>query len=284
MSQALPHILACVDTSAYALAVSDHAAWLAQRLGVGVELLTVIERHPRLDGQQDHSGAIGVDAHDALLQSLSQADAARSRQARDAGRLLLTQLRERLAVAGVHDVDIRQRHGDLEETLLEPQAQVAHYVMGRKGVGAHADGVADTPLWLLRSVRRPVWLVPERFVVPRRVLVAFDGSAASRRAITHCAQSPWIRDLDITVLMVTDRGPSRELDAAVQTLRDAGHQAQAMVRAGVAHEAIADVLHEQAMDVLVMGAYSHAWWRSVLRGSNTQELLRRTRVTALIHR
>lgn len=284
MTQTPAHILACVDQSEYATAVADHCAWLVKRLALPVDLLHVIERHPRLSEHQDHSGALGVDAQDHLLHDLSDADAQRSRQAREEGRLLLTGLRERLSAAGVLNVDIRQRHGDVEETLLEHPQPVAHVVLGRKGSGKHAQPVSETPLAVLRAMREPVWLLPPSFVEPRRALIAFDGSMAMRRTLQRWADGPLLKGLEITVLMAGDAPKAEAVDSAVATLQASGLQAQAMTQAGAPEEVIAKVVREGGFDVLLMGAYSHAFWRSFIMGSQTQEILSRVDIAAMVQR
>lgn len=284
MNTSTEKVLACVDQSASAQAVTEHAAWLAERLSLPLALLHVIERHPRLAAAQDHSGALGVDAQDHLLQELSDADAQRSRQAREAGRLLLTGLRERAAELCNSDVDIRQRHGDLDETLLELEPEVAHYVLGRQGEGHGRDALGETPLWLLRSVRRPVWLVPERFTPPSKVLVAFDGGASSRRAIAQWARSPLLQGLEILVLMAGESPKSSDVDAVVAGLQEAGLAASAWTQAGAPEEVIPAFVRDHGCDLLLMGAYSHSFWRSIVMGSKTQEILRRVDVTTWVQR
>ncbi len=107
-------VLACVDRSRFADAVADHAAWAAKRLNAPLEFLHVLDHHPERGSGDDHSGAIGVDAQEKLLERpLSGEDEARSQAMREKGRVFLNRLRERALAAGVASVDIRQRHGNL---------------------------------------------------------------------------------------------------------------------------------------------------------------------------
>ncbi len=62
-------ILACVDQSHYADTVTDYAAWAARRMDAPLELLHVIDRHLEQGSGNDHSGAIGVNAQEQLLNS-----------------------------------------------------------------------------------------------------------------------------------------------------------------------------------------------------------------------
>jgi nucleotide-binding universal stress UspA family protein len=114
-------VLACVDQSHFADYVADYAAWVARRMDAPLEFLHVIDRHPELGSGEDHSGAIGIDAQKNLLAKLSTEDEARTKTAREQGRIFLNRLRERAVAAGAATVDVRQRHGELEETLAEQE-------------------------------------------------------------------------------------------------------------------------------------------------------------------
>ena len=46
-------VIACVDQSAFAESVTDHAAWAAMRLDAPLELLHVIDRHPETATSSD---------------------------------------------------------------------------------------------------------------------------------------------------------------------------------------------------------------------------------------
>ena len=72
-------VLACLTPSAFAQSVTDYAAWAARALSAPLECLHVIDRHPEIATLRDHSGAIGIDAQEKLLEALSQEEGARSK-------------------------------------------------------------------------------------------------------------------------------------------------------------------------------------------------------------
>ena len=178
-------VLACVDQSKYAENVTDYATWAARRMQCPMELLHVIDRHPRLEAVKDHSGAIGLDAQENLLKQLSDEDEKRTRAAREVGRVFLNGLRERAIASGEFVVDVRQRHGKLETTLAELQSDVRLFVLGRRGASAEATqrDLGRNLEWVVRSVNKPVLAVPDEFREPSRVLYAFDGSSVTRQGI-----------------------------------------------------------------------------------------------------
>lgn len=278
-------ILACVDATPLADIVTDYASWAARRLEAPLELLHVLERHVELSGKQDHSGAIGLDAQERLMDQLTQEDAARTRLAREQGRALLARLRERAIHVGVETVDSRLRHGDIEDTLGEQQEGSRLLIVGRNGRSDLEARLGKHLEWVVRSVTRPVLVVTESFREPKRVLFAFDGSGIARRGVEMLANSPLLRGLPLQLLTVGDAGSDRKkLDAAVATLVGGGVEATAVLQAGNPNEVVTRALADGGFDMLVMGAYSHSPLRKLLFGSKTNEMLEATRLPTLLLR
>jgi nucleotide-binding universal stress UspA family protein len=281
-------ILACVDQSKHAESVTDYATWAAQRMQAPMELLHVIDRYPRLEAVQDHSGAIGLDAQENLLKQLSDKDETRTRAAREVGRAFLNDLRERAMASGDFVVDVRQRHGDLETTLPELQGDVRLFVLGRRGASAQATqrDLGRNLEWVVRSVNKPVLAVPDKFCAPSRVLYAFDGSSVTRQGIRMIAGSPLLKGLPIHLLMAGKpqvQGP-KQIEEARNVLEGAGFQVSMEVHLGDPETVIAEAVKSQQYDLLVMGAYSHSPWRNLFVGSKTTDLLRSATVPTLMLR
>jgi len=284
-------VLACVDLSPYAPHVADHAAWAAARMAAPLEFLHVIDRHPALLGSQDHSGAIGANAEENLLKNLSDQDAARTRAEREAARSFLQGLRERALAAGASPVDTRQRHGDLDETLHEQQEGVRLFVLGRRGESAQSSQSIQRDLGrhverVVRALNRPILTVTEGFKAPERVLIAFDGSAITRRGIDMVASSPLFKGLPIHLLMAgkpSQDGP-RQMAWATGKLEAAGFGVVGEIVPGDPQTVIAQSIQSKGIDLLVMGAYTHSPLRSLFMGSKTSELLRASRIPTLLLR
>jgi nucleotide-binding universal stress UspA family protein len=288
MTQQDNKVLACVDLSPYAEFVADYAAWAAARMTAPMELLHVIARHPALQGSQDHSGAIGANAQEKLLQTLSEADAARSRAEREQARSFLQGLRERALAAGASPVDTRQRHGELEETLSDQQDSVRLFVLGRRGASANTDqrDLGRHVEWTVRSLQRPILAVTERFKAPERVLIAFDGGAITRKGVEMVADSPLFRGLPVHVLMSgkPSSDAPKQIEWARQTLEQAGFGVVTSIEPGDPHTVVAQAIQSKGIDLLIMGAYTHSPWRQLFTGSKTTELLRAARVPTLLLR
>lgn len=281
-------VLACVDRSLYADHVTDAAAWAALRLGAPLELLHVIDRELGSAHSRDHSGAIGINAQENLLHQLADDEAGLAREAREQGRVFLNRLRQRAQAAGVREPDIRQRHGSLVDTLMEQQAQVRLVVMGRRGesscttlrdLGRHVERV-------VRAMDRPILTVTDGFVAPRRILIAYDASAAARRGVEMVASSSLFKGIACHLMMVGKGGrdASRQLETAQSALVAAGIECTSYQVMGDTETVIARAIQQQGIDMLIMGAYTHSPLRSLFAGSKTTELLRAARVPTLLLR
>ena len=281
-------VLACVDQSRFADYVTDYAAWAAQRMSAPLELLHVIDRHPEISDSKDHSGAIGIDAQEQLLETLSSADETRSKQAREQGRIFLNGLRERAVAAGVQAPDVRQRYGQLEETLQEQEQDVRLFVLGRRGksadqtqrdLGRHVERT-------VRNLKKPILTVTEGFKEPRRAMIAFDGGIVTRGGVELVARSPLFKGMPIHLLMSgKDRQEAaKQLKWAKKKLETAGFETISEHIPGDAETVIAKEVKAKQIDILLMGAYSHSPLRSLLMGSKTTDLLRSATIPTLLLR
>ena len=160
--------------------------------------------------------------------------------------------------------------------------------MGRQGeqgdsagehIGSHLENV-------VRTLHRPILVIPSDYTEPQRILIAFDGSATTRKAVEMVAASPLFRGLPCHLVMVgADKAEAREqLDWARTTLERAGFQVIAGIRSGHVEEVLCAYRTEHAIDLIVMGAYGHSKIREFLVGSTTTKLIRQSRVPLLLLR
>lgn len=288
MTQTEERVLACVDKSRFADFVTDYGAWAAEKLNVPLELLHIMGRAPNVADGSDRSGAIGIDAQEQLLTTLSERDEATSRSEREQGRLFLNGLRERATAARGGSVDIRQRRGELTETLRAQETLVKLYVIGRRGQSAEATqrDLGRNVERVVRSLRKPILAVTDSFREPRRALLAFDGGSVTRRGVSLVAESALFRDMSIDVLMSgkPSTNAEKQLEWASRVLTEAGLDARTALIPGDAERIIARETQERKVDLLTMGAYSHSPLRTFLVGSKTSDLLRSAPVPTLLIR
>jgi nucleotide-binding universal stress UspA family protein len=283
-----PIVLACVDQSSFASTVASYAAWAARKLDAPLEFLHVIDRHSDIEADQDRSGTIGLNAQENLLNQLTDADEVHSRKRRETGRIFLNQLRQQALAAGATSVDVRQRHGEIEETLSEQQGDVRLFVLGRRGASAETvqRDLGSNLEWVLRSINRPTLVVGDRYSEPSRVLLAFDGSGVTRRGVEMIARSPLLKGLPIHIVMAgkAQAQSAKLLDNAQAVLTAAGFSVTTNINTDAPEVVIPQMIKDQQIDLLVMGSYSHSPLRAWFFGSKTTALLRSAKVATLLLR
>lgn len=281
-------VLACVDQSPYADYVADYSAWAAKKFAMPLELLHIIDRHQETATSDDHSGAIGFDAQENLLNQLTEEEGERSRATREQGRIFLNELKKRCEQRDGLSVDVRQRYGQLLDTLDEQQRHVALYVLGRRGrsadqtqrdLGRHVESIS-------RKIRRPILTVANTFSEPKSLLVAYDGKRMTRNCITMLAANPALTDLPVHVVMSGKQNSEadKHLEWASNTLAKSGFEVATAYLPGDPEQQIPQAIADREIDMLVMGAYSRSPLKSLFLGSKTNDLLRASRVpTVTVH-
>ncbi len=281
-------VIACVDGAASTASVCDAAIWAAQRLAAPLEFLHALDRHPAHAPVTDFSGSIGLGAQESLLQELSALDEQRSTLAQRHGRELLADVVRRARQAGVPEVDSRQRHGGLVDSLLDLEPEARLFVLGQhphepSAGRRHLDHNVER---VIRSVKRPVLVATGGFRPPQRFAIAFDGSPTARAMVETVARSPLLAGLrcGVVTIGVESVAVLEQQAWATAALGAAGFAAEASVVAGESEVALPAWLTTQSIDLLVMGAYGHSRIRHLIVGSTTTTLLRTSPIPILVLR
>jgi nucleotide-binding universal stress UspA family protein len=272
----MTQVMACIDGSPAAPAVCDYAAWASLRLDAPLTFLHVLDQlqYPQ---RSDLSGNIGLGSREHLLEELAALDEQRSKLALEQGHLLLEAAKTRASAAGVANPQLRQRHGDLVDSLAELQQDIRLLVIGRQGqasvslaqqVGSHLENA-------IRTLQRPILVSCGAFRAPQSYLFAFDGSATARKGVEMIAASPLLKGLPCHLLMVgADTGDAWEqLKAAERVLQGSASEVRLAIRAGEVEPTLHAYQAEHGIDLLAMGAYGHSQIRRFLVGSTTGQLL-----------
>jgi nucleotide-binding universal stress UspA family protein len=280
-------IIALVDGSIYSTSVCDHAAWVAGRTGLAVELLHVLGRREGA-AKTDLSGSVGLGARTALLEELAALDQARAKLAAHRGRAILEDAKAILVQDGVTEITSRLRHGDIIETVAEIEGDAEMILIGKRGEAADfAKGHLGSNLErILRASHKPVLVAARGFKPIQKVLVAFDGGASAMKAIDHIAKNPLF--VGLTVHVVTVATVSAEVNKGLANakamLSNAGIDAVTEVVPGQPDAALGKLVEDGPFDMLVMGAYGHSRIRSLIIGSTTTAMIRTCKVPVLLVR
>ncbi len=141
---------------------------------------------------------------------------------------------------------------------------------------------------VLRRAGKPILIVPDRPPVDGRdVLLAFDGSLASRRALESFAATGLGRDRLVHVVCVDDDGATAwaTARAGCSLLHEVGLAATAhnLVSTLPVSEALLRARDSLGCSMMVMGAYVRARVLRLIWGSVTDEILKGSAVPVFLH-
>ncbi|MGP9805595.1 universal stress protein [Paracoccus sp. NSM] len=249
----MSRILALVDGSVYGPSVARHAAWLAERLGLGVDLLHVA-KSAELEG----------------------------------GQIVLAEAARIIEAHGVADPALHLRQGGLMSTIRAVSPELRAIVLGKRGESADfASGRLGSNLeGIVRGATVPVLVASRAFRPVQRVLLAFDGSASARGAVARMAKSPVFHGVEITLLHVGDTTPaiSAAIDEAILELVASGLRVMLRQMPGEPQEILRPLVLDEGFDLLVMGAYGHSRIRNLFIGSTTTAMIRAALIPVLLYR
>lgn len=279
-------LIALIDASIYAQSVCDHAAWIATRGGLSVELMHVLgRREGNSDG--DLSGSIALGARTSLLEKLSELDAERAKLVVQRGRALLEDARAILEGHGL-EVSEHLRRGDLLEAIHERSGDADMLLIGKRGEAAdfakaHLGSNLDR---IMRETAKPLFIASRAFRPINRVLIAFDGSPSALRAVDYVARSPLHQGLDVTVVTVGAETPTarKGLQDARAMLGAAGLSAAIELLPGQPADVLGPLVESAPFDHVVMGASGHTRLRKMFVGSTSLQLVRECKVPILLIR
>lgn len=280
-------IMALIDGSIYTASVCDHAAWVAGRTGAALELMHVIGRRETSSAPTNLSGSLSLGARSSLLAELATLDEQRGRLAQERGRAILEAAAEHLKGAGV-STSHRMRIGDLLHEVSAVQNEFDVMVIGKRGEAADFASMhlGSNLERVMRGAVNPVLVASRAFRPIHKVVVAFDGSASSTRAVEAVAREGLFRGLDIRIITVGDDKPAvrEKLQRAKATLEGANLAVRADIVQGEVEGALSAAVDDGAADLLVMGSHGHSRVRHLLIGSSTTALLRSCLVPIMVYR
>ncbi|MDP5209245.1 universal stress protein [Microbulbifer sp. 2205BS26-8] len=281
-----PLVLSCIDGSHYTGAVCDYSAWLARNLQAPLKLLHNIERS-NVPAVTDFTGSIGLGSQEELLEELTALEQERAQLLVKQGKLMLQAARKRVEEAGLEQVMTCQRHDSLAESVVDLEDGIRVLVLGIRGEehGDSEQGLGAQLETVVRSLHKPILVVNREFQPPHRVMLAYDGSEAARKALSLVAGSALFHSLSLHLVNV---GPAETAEVllaeASAHLDERGLAVSASHLQGNTVEALIAYQMEYQIDLTVMGAFSHNRLRDLLMGSITAKMLLNTRQPLLLLR
>jgi nucleotide-binding universal stress UspA family protein len=219
---------------------------------------------------------------------LARIDSARARLARERGKQILEAAQKHLAPITQVPVSAMQQHGELVEAVTRLESKADLLVVGKRGESAdfakmHLGSNLER---VLRASIRPVLVASRQFRPIKRFLIAYDGGPSVEKAVAHAVSEPLLKGLECHLIRAGKLDANAEwfTNEAADKLRAAGFDVQMHILPGHPEEAIAGLVTEHSIDLLVMGAYGHSRIRNLILGSTTTALVRTCLIPVLMFR
>lgn len=282
-------LLVCIDGSLYGQSSCQYAVWLAKKTGAEVDFLYVSElwqyEAPLI---ADFGGSLGAQPYMGLTSQLQEIE-------KNKAELLKKYVDDTFAKAGIPTrAQFYHRTGVLVDSIGEfenADPAPALLMVGKRGEGANMAKahLGSNMERVVRATALPCLVANREFFEPKKVLLAYDGSASADKAVAWCAAQPApLDDTELHVVSVAKQGEedktSAQLRAAESALTGAGVKPVCQMLTGIPADTIAAYQQSQNINLLLMGAYGHSRIRRLLIGSTTTELLQRCKIPVVLFR
>ncbi len=139
---------------------------------------------------------------------------------------------------------------------------------------------------VVRQTHKPVLVTPEKYKKITKILVAYDASSFSTKALTAGADIAEQMKLPLTVVTVSDDKNAGEdiLSQADENLKDCKITYDKVLKDGETVSAILELCKEGSYDLLAMGAYGHSKIRELILGNTTVQIMRKVSCAVLLCR
>ncbi len=270
------YILAGVDASERASAVTDYAIWLSHQLQNPLYLLHTIE-HSHIAEQVHREGNLTPNIRRTLLNELSDGEHQQSKKLIAEGKLILDKASTKAKAAGVVDFLAKQRHGTLSEALSDLEQQTRMVVIGSKGEGHGSEKGLGSQLELaIRAIQRPLFIVNTAYTKPQKLMFAFNGSPTSTK-ILEMFRDGLICNNEVEVHVVCVQKELAEAEKltsqVIQFLTDIDNHLVTQALAGDPLEHLIQYQIQHNIDITAMGAFSHSKMHGFFFGSFTTKML-----------
>ncbi len=139
---------------------------------------------------------------------------------------------------------------------------------------------------VVRQTHKPVLVTPEKYKKISKILVAYDASQYSTKALNTGVEIAQQMKLPLTVVTVSDDEKAGEdvLSQADENLKDCNITYNTVLKGGETVSAILDLCKEGHYDLLSMGAYGHSKIRELILGNTTVQIMRKVNSAVLLCR
>ncbi|QOR01437.1 MULTISPECIES: universal stress protein [unclassified Campylobacter] len=275
-------ILVCVDVLEPCKDILHYGVYLAKKLDLPLMFLYTIE--PNFTNAE-LACSFSIEASGCVIEDLVEEQSQKNESLCKKGQKILEEFCIYAKEQGVKECLSVQKDGDLEEVLREYNGQIRLAIAGLKG-GGKKNKIGIHTEELVRALNVPILLVNSAFKEIKSVMMAYDGSVLAKKAIEQAIKQPIFKEAKRYVVNVSkDEKTSCELLMQVsQIFTEAGLSVQTQHLNGEIVQALFEFNEQNDIDLLIMGAYSHHWLKSILFGSLTNDILTQAKKPLLLIR
>lgn len=283
-------ILTCTDGSFYSEISLNFAIWFARQtkpVNVMIQSLYVSDvQQYRLPAIVDLSGSLGVQPYQDMISRFQELE---EEKAMFIQNHIAAFLKKRRWSKARHE--FLHRTGLLVDCVKELEPSIDLVILGKRGEteGLASDHLGSNLERVIRTNQKPCMVTPRRYRPIKKILLGYDRSPSSAKALDFMVQSKRFDGLDWHLVTAAEEPHANDrsleyLRKAESLLQQAGSKATCQMLLGPAEDVIVDYIEKQNIDLLLMGAYGHSRIRRLLIGSTTTLLLNRCHIPILLFR
>lgn len=281
----MPRTLYLSDGSDHSRVAAQYVAWWHERQPG--EVLAVYATDPRqfeTPAVADVSGSLGVQPFGDVTEKFREIENDKAARVSDLAKTDLA------AKPGILSLTFDHRTETLADCLEDLEKGTDLIFLGKRGENAElVQALLGSNLErVIRATHKPCFVTNRAFRSPKRFLIAYDNGVVSQRAIRWAAAQPALKGLECHLAVVAAKGQE---DAAAESLKtgeaiahESGLKPVCQMLSGVLEDTLSRYTEENAVDLLLMGAYSHSRLRNMLLGSTTTAMMRKCRVPVICFR
>lgn len=273
------NVLASIDSSPYAKGVLDAAIFLARNFDSRVKILHIVD--VRL---YEWSVSLGMDGFTSVLPSATYQEESRK----------LLEERAEEVISKASDIlkknkigfEVLKEYGPPGDIIVEKGKFSDLTIMGLKGEFARwsskfLGAVTET---VSRQLEKPILFVHPEFTPPNRMMIAYDGSENSIKALSYAGFIAEKLDIPLLILTVNDDDViAKEIqNEALSYLHSYSIVLEEQICGGLPENQIPEKAKEFQVDFLVMGGYGHSRIREAILGSTTIQVMRNSHIPILL--
>lgn len=178
--------------------------------------------------------------------------------------------------------------GIIPNIIAEEGKKVDLIIIAHRGEHAQWSSglLGSTTESVVRKSPRPVLITPQQFKPVVKVLLAYDGSSESNKALKLACELALSMQVKLTVvIIINNEERGRELsNEAKEFIEPYNLDAEIQWLQGEASEEILKYAENNSFDLIVMGAFGHSRLRELVIGGTTAHIVRKATLPVLLNR